>query len=399
VRARALATLERAAGRRVLDGVPGAPFSIVLPSGEELTHPGVRPRARVVYRDAGALFGMLGPDRELHFGDCYATGRIEIEGDLLNDVVVPVFEAPPPTGVQARVQDLWRRARRRRNSLRRSRENIHHHYDLGNDFYALWLDREMVYTCAYFPRPDASLEGAQHAKMELVARKLRLRRGERVIEAGCGWGALALHLARHHGARVRAFNISEEQIAFARERARREGLDDRVEFVLDDYRNVGGTCDAFVSVGMLEHVGPEHYGDLGRVIDRTLAPDGRGFLHFIGRARKAPFSGWVERRIFPGAYAPTLAEIAPVLEPANLATLDVENLRLHYARTLEHWLERFEAHRDEVRRRFDERFERSWRLYLAGSVAAFRTGSLELFQVLFARHGAKLPLTRDDVYA
>src|SRR4030095_2282029 len=195
-----------------------------------------------------------------------------------------------------------------------------------NDFYGLWLDRELVYTCAYFPTPEASLEEAQVAKMEHVARTRRLRRGERVLEAGCGWGALALHLARRHGVRVRACNVSAEQVAWARERAQREGLAERVEFVEDDYRMLTGRYDAFVSVGMLEHVGPEHYADLRRVIDRTLASHGRGLLHSIGRNRPIEFGPFVARRIFPGAYPPTLREMVGLLEPADLSVLDVENL-------------------------------------------------------------------------
>jgi cyclopropane-fatty-acyl-phospholipid synthase len=393
-----LAALERAVGLRLLARVPGARFGLCLPGGEELVPSEARPAARLICRDRGVLLGLLGPQAELHFGDAYASGRIEVEGDLLA-FLESVFSAPPRKDLLARAGTVWRRLRRQRNSLRGSRENIHHHYDLGNDFYALWLDREMVYTCAYFPDSRASLEDAQLAKMEHVARKLRLRSGERVVEAGCGWGSLALHLARRYGVSVRAFNISREQIAWARERARAEGMEGRVEFVEDDYRNASGRCDAFVSVGMLEHVGPEHYRDLGRAIDRTLASDGRGLLHFIGRSRPRPFSGWVERRIFPGAFAPTLAETAPVFEPGDLAIVDVEDLRRHYARTLEHWLARFEEHRAEVLRRFDERFARSWRLYLAGSIAAFRTGSLQLFQVLFARSRSdRLPWTRDDLY-
>src|SRR5262249_28874902 len=171
--------------------------------------------------------------------------------------------------------------------------------------------------------------------------------------------------------------------AWARGAAAREDLADRVEFIDDDYRNVTGTCDAFVSVGMLEHVGREHYGDLARVMDRTLAARGRGLLHSIGRNRPQEFSLFVQRRIFPGAYPPTLREMVALLEPANFSVLDVENLRLHYDRTLRHWLARFESNRDEVARRFGEPFVRIWRLYLAGSIAAFHTGSLQLFQVVF----------------
>ncbi len=271
-----------------------------------------------------------------------------------------------------------------RRSLYAARRHIHHHYDRGNDFYRLWLDREMLYTCAFFPREDASLEEAQIAKMERIARKLALAAGERVAEAGCGWGSFALYIARVHGCRVRAFNISEEQIAWARRRARELGLEGRVEFVLDDYRNITGVYDAFVSIGMLEHVGKDHYGDLRDVIRRTVGDAGRGLLHFIGRTRPAPLSPWIRRRIFPGAYAPALSEALPLLESGNYRVLDIENLRPHYARTLRCWRERYEAALPEVRAMFGEEFARAWRLYLAGSEAAFRTGSLELYQVLFA---------------
>jgi cyclopropane-fatty-acyl-phospholipid synthase len=243
----------------------------------------------------------------------------------------------------------------------------------------------MIYTCAYFPRADATLEEAQIAKLDLVCRKLRLTPGEIVFEAGCGWGALALHMARNYGVTVRAFNISHEQILFARERAAREGISN-VEFVEDDYRAISGHCDAFVSVGMLEHVGTRHYEALGRVMDRTLGPDGRGLLHFIGRNQPRQLNRWIRRHIFPDAYAPTLDEVcAGVLRPANFSVLDVENLRLHYALTLRHWRERFEKHEPAVREQYGAEFVRTWRMYLAGSEASFVSGSVQLFQILFAR--------------
>jgi cyclopropane-fatty-acyl-phospholipid synthase len=391
------APLERAIARQLLAWVGDLPIAIVLPGGEEVRSSSQQPIARIRVADTGTLLGLLGPDAELHFGDAYADGRLEVEGDL-RELLVAACRAPDD-GWMTQAGSWWRWIRRRGNSMTRARENAHHHYDLGNDFYRLWLDREMVYTCAYFPTPTATLEEAQVAKMEHVARKLRLRPGERVVEAGCGWGALSLHLARRHGVTVRACNVSAEQIAWARDRARAEGLSDRVEFVDDDYRNLVGTYDAFVSVGMLEHVGPEHYRDLCRVIDRTLAPHGRGLLHSIGRNRPIEFGPFVARRIFPGAYPPTLREMVGLLEPSDFSVLDVENLRLHYARTLEHWFGRFEDHHDEVARRFDERFVRMWRLYLAGSIASFRAGLLQLFQVLFARGTTNdIAWTRDDLY-
>jgi cyclopropane-fatty-acyl-phospholipid synthase len=283
----------------------------------------------------------------------------------------------------------------------RDRDNVHHHYDLGNEFYRLWLDEQLVYTCAYFESPEQSLERAQVAKMDLVCRKLGLRPGETVIEAGCGWGALALHMARHHGVRVRAYNVSTEQIRWARDRAKREGLSGRVEFLEADYREIDGSCNVFVSVGMLEHVGRANYRELGQALARTLDRErGRGLLHFIGRDRAQPLDPWIRRRIFPGAYAPTLDEATSgVLAPARMSVLDVENLRPHYALTLKHWRERYERAMEEDRIGFDEQFRRTWKLYLAGSEASFRTGWLQLFQVVFAPSGSSaVPWTRAALY-
>jgi cyclopropane-fatty-acyl-phospholipid synthase len=341
----------------------------------------------LIVRDRGTLIGLaLHPD--LVFGEAYTADRLRIAGPL-----EPVLEAVS----RAALQPSWRERLLLyldvSNTMGRARRNIHHHYDLGNDFYKLWLDEQLVYTCAYFEEPDTSLEDAQRAKLDLVCRKLRLRAGELVVEAGCGWGALALHMARHYGVRVRAFNISKEQISFARERAAREGLGHLVEFIDDDYRNVSGRFDAFVSVGMLEHVGLKNFTALADVLRRSVRHDGgRGFLHFIGRDARRPLNAWIRRRIFPGAYPPTLAEVTElVLSRAGMSVLDVENLRLHYARTLAHWSRRFAACADHVSARFDDSFRRAWELYLAGSEATFAAGCLQLFQVVFAPVGAPPP--------
>lgn len=350
-----------------------------------------QPVASVVAKDRPSLLALL-VDPEEHFGEAFVTGRIEIHGDL-----VATLEAAYRAIDRAGARGISPRG----HSLRESRRNVHRHYDLGNDFYRLWLDERMVYTCAYFERPGWSLERAQVAKLEHVCRKLRLSPGETVVEAGCGWGALALHMAREHGVRVRAFNVSHEQIAYARRQAEREGLAEQVEFVEDDYRRIEGRYDAFVSVGMLEHVGLGDFGTLGALIGRCLDPRrGRGLLHFIGRDRPTALNAWIRRNIFPGAYPPTLAQaIERVIEPAGMSVQDVENLRLHYAETLAHWLARFETAAREVRLRHGEEFTRGWRLYLAGSQAAFRTGSLQLFQVGFGRGDANdLPRTRAGLY-
>jgi cyclopropane-fatty-acyl-phospholipid synthase len=354
------------------------------------------PIGDLVVRDRGTLVG-LAIDPELYFGECYMAGRLDVRGPL-----EPTLEAlskvasPEPSW-----QEQLRAALAIPTTLTRARRNVHHHYDLGNDFYRAWLDADMVYTCAYYEPSDVSLDHAQRAKLDLVCRKLHLGPGDTVVEAGCGWGALALHMARHYGVQVKAFNVSQEQLAYARARARREGLSARVEFIDDDYRNIAGQFDAFVSVGMIEHVGVRQFRTLADVIRRSVRRHGgRGLLHFIGRDAPRPLNPWIRRRIFPGAYPPTLAEVATrILAPAGASIVDVDNLRGHYARTLADWRHRFTSARDQMRTQYGEPFTRAWELYLAGSQAAFATGWMQLFQVVFAPFESTPPhWTRSSVY-
>src|SRR5450631_1002361 len=394
-------SLEARLLRRLLSSLGDPPIEFQLEwSGERIAPVAVAATERVRVADRATLRGLL-TDTQIRFGDAYSTGQIEIEGDLVRFIETVFQGLNRPSAretIGARVAGWLHRPRR--NSLSGSRDNIHRHYDLGNDFYSLWLGETMAYTCAYYPTSDATLDQAQVAKMEHVCRKLRIAASDRVVEAGCGWGSLALHIAGRHGAKVRAFNISKEQVEFARHRARAKGLEHRVEFIEDDYRNIQESSDVFVSVGMLEHVGPENYPELGRVAKCALAAEGRGLIHSIGRNRPEPFHAWIEQRVFPGAYPPSLGEMMQIFEPSSLSVLDVENIRLHYARTLRHWLERYEGVLDKVRAMFsDESFVRMWRLYLAGSIAAFETGALQLFQVLFAKQeNNSVPLTREFMY-
>jgi cyclopropane-fatty-acyl-phospholipid synthase len=331
---------------------------------------------------------------EVSFGDAYTEGLLEIEGDIVSVLESLVKSTSRNRGWTSRLISTWL-AWIQSNSLAGSHKNIHHHYDLPTDFYKLWLDPQMLYTCAYFPDHTATLEEAQHAKLDLVCRKLWLQPGETVAEAGCGWGGLSLYMAKHYGVRVKAFNISHEQIVFARARAKEQGLAAQVEFIEEDYRNIRGRFDAFVSLGMVEHVGEEHYNQLGRVIHEAIGDSGRGLLHFIGRNYPRPFSVWIRKRVFPGAHAPALREAMQILEPSDFSVLDVENLRSHYAKTLEYWLRRFELSYDTVAQRFGAKFARMWRLYLAGSIAAFNVGTLQLFQIVFAgRECRRTPWTR-----
>ena len=387
---------ERWLVRRLLQAIGNPPVHFVLWDGQAISGADGPPIARVLIRDRPTFLKLIA-DADFHFGDAYAAGRIDVEGDLLG-LLEYVYRAEsnrwrPPGRLRAAVAS-WL-ARVESNTLAGSRSHIQHHYDIGNDFYELWLDKNLVYTCAYFPSPEMTLEAAQSAKMDLICRKLWLRPAETVVEAGCGWGGLARHMARNFGVSVKAYNVSHEQVEYARARARAEGLDRQVEFIEDDYRNVAGQFDAFVSIGMLEHVGFDHYRRLGGVIDRCLKPGGRGIVHSIGRDWPGPVNRWIERRIFPGAQLPSLRQMTEVFEPWKLSILDVENLRLHYAETLKHWLVRFDAARDRVTAMFDEPFVRAWRLYLIGSIAGFTTGTLQLFQILFTRNAMnEIPWSR-----
>jgi cyclopropane-fatty-acyl-phospholipid synthase len=386
--------------RKLRQAIGETPVRLVLAGIEEDVPPEGTPVATVFIRDRQTL-ARLALDPEIGFGEGYTEGRIEVDGDLagLLEAVSRAMQKTNSGRWYYRVVSRWLDFTQN-NTARGSRRNIQHHYDLNVDFYKLWLDSLLVYTCAYFPTPSATLEEAQLAKMDHVCRKAQLQAGEKVVEAGCGWGALALHMAKNYGVSVRAFNISREQIRYARERAEKEGLSQQVEFIEDDYRNISGQFDVFMSVGMLEHVGAEHYEELGRVIHRTVGDSGRGLLHFIGRNRPRPFSAWTRKHIFPGAYAPALREVMDILEPRDYAVLDVENLRAHYAKTLEHWLNRYERSAERISKMLGPEFVRAWRVYLAGSMASFRVRSLQLFQVVFAgRACQRIPWTRAYLYS
>ena len=390
--------LDRWVANRVLSAAGIPQISIELWNGE-IAAAAPEPLTHLRINERRALYGLL-YRTDINFGDAFSDGRIEVEGDLigfLEDLYLSVR--------RANRRGPWRQRlfkwvnRPNANSQATAQGNIHHHYDLGNDFYRLWLDERMLYTCAYYPHDSATLEEAQLAKMEHVCRKLELEPGMRVVEAGCGWGALALYMAQHYQVHVTAYNISTEQLAYARARAEAEGLSDLVDFVEADYRTMQGPCDRFVSVGMLEHVGQHNFRELGILVKRVLAEDGRGLIHSIGRNSPAPNNPWIEQRIFPGSYPPSLAEMSEIFEPHALSILDVENLRLHYARTCREWLERYDDQIDAVAEMYDTSFSRAWRLYLAGSVAAFTTGSLQLFQVVFSHEeNNSVPLTREHLY-
>jgi cyclopropane-fatty-acyl-phospholipid synthase len=340
---------------------------------------------------------------ELRLGEAYVNGDLVLESGNIADLLTVLMSQDhyEPFPLIARPQAMLRFGRRRfdqYNHRRRARRNVAHHYDLDGRLYSLFLDADRQYSCAYFESPDASLDDAQLAKKRHLAAKLLVRKGQRALDIGSGWGGLGLYLAEYCGAQVTGVTLSEEQFKLARGRAAERNLSDRVDFRLQDYRDLKENFDRIVSVGMFEHVGVGHYGEFFRQCAKLLADDGVMVLHAIGRSEGPNATNpWIDKYIFPGGYIPALSEVLPAIERAGLLVTDVEILRLHYAETLKQWRERFMARAEEARRVYDERFVRMWEFYLAASEMAFRHQGMMVFQIQLAKRVDTVPLTRDYI--
>jgi cyclopropane-fatty-acyl-phospholipid synthase len=369
----------------------GRQFTFGDRTGEEIV---IRVRDRQT-----ALRLVLDPD--LAVGESYMDGGLTVEQGTIYDFLALMFsnaatvEAPFGVKIPLQIRVALRRLHQR-NPVRLARRNVAHHYDIDGRIYELFLDRDRQYSCAYFEAPDRSLEDAQHAKKRHLASKLAIEPGMRVLDIGSGWGGLALYLAEACGAEVVGVTLSKEQHALSVQRAAQGGLSGRAEFRLLDYRDVDGTFDRVVSVGMFEHVGIGHYREFFTKLRSLLAPDGVAVLHSICRSDGPnATSAWTKKYIFPGGYIPALSEIVPAIEKSGLYLTDIEVLRLHYAQTLREWRRRFADHRDTARRLMDERFCRMWEFYLASSECAFRWSGMNNVQIQMCRHQHALPITRD----
>ncbi|MFG1477796.1 cyclopropane-fatty-acyl-phospholipid synthase family protein [Xanthobacter sp. V4C-4] len=340
-------------------------------------------------------------DPELRLGEAYMDGTLVMEQGSIADLLDLLMSQPAAVNSTVSAKLLfWARMLARRitqfNPRGRSQRNVAHHYDIDGRLYSLFLDADRQYSCAYFEQPGQSLDDAQLAKKRHVAAKLMLERENlSVLDIGSGWGGLGLYLAQMAGARVTGVTLSREQLALARERADEAGLADRLEFRLQDYRDVPETFDRIVSVGMFEHVGVDHYGAYFRKVRQLLREDGVMLLHAIGRSDPPGVTNpFIAKYIFPGGYIPALSEVLSHIERAGLVVTDIELLRLHYAETLKAWRERFLARREEAARLTDERFCRMWEFYLAGSEMGFRHQGLNVFHIQIARRQEAVPLTR-----
>jgi cyclopropane-fatty-acyl-phospholipid synthase len=341
-------------------------------------------------------------DPELKLGEAYMDGSLIVEQGSIAEVLavllrqdrvaVPYFAWLPHF-----LRYLFRRLQQF-NPRSRARNNVAHHYDLDGRLYSLFLDGDQQYSCAYFESAGQSLDDAQLAKKRHLAAKLRLKPGAAVLDIGCGWGGLALYLAEIAGAHVTGITLSQEQYRRAQNRALERGQTRDATFRLVDYRDVEGSFDRIVSVGMFEHVGVGFYDKFFGKCAELLAEDGVALLHTIGRSGPRNITNpWIAKYIFPGGYIPALSEVLPAVERAQLIVTDVEILQLHYAETLKAWRERFLAHREEAERLYDRRFVRMWEFYLACSEMAFREGDMVVFQIQMAKRKGLTPATRDYI--
>ena len=378
---------------------------VTYPDGRSASYgPGGALTASVTIRDTATLRGLcLRPD--LTLGEAYMDGRLTVGAEDLDSLIALIMRNRYYLSVPIWVK--WaERARFRlgdwltRNTPLRAKANVAHHYDLSNDLYRLFLDEDMQYSCAYFAHPEMSLEQAQEAKKAHIAAKLQLRPGMRVLDIGCGWGGLAITLARDHGAHVLGVTLSENQLALARDRVAAAGLEDRIDLRLLDYRLLQERFDRIVSVGMLEHVGTPHYREYFARVEDLLAGDGVALIHTIGlTAPPKAQSEWLVKYIFPGGYVPSLSELAKPIEDSGLYPTDLEVLRLHYAMTLRHWKARFDAAEGILRQMYDDRFIRMFRYYFTICYLAFEEQHQAVFQFQLAKSPGAVPITRDYLYS
>ena len=377
-------------------------LSVVVGNGRPLVY-GDGSGAEVSVRLTPAAAARVALKPDLNLGECYMEGGVVFDAGEIYDLLDLLGRNISMTGPnRSRVRGAWFALQRQVQSMndrRRSKGNVAHHYDLSYDLYRRFLDADMQYSCAYFARPDMTLDEAQAAKKAHIAAKLLLEPAHSVLDIGCGWGGLGLTLGDYlPRGKVLGVTLSQEQLAVARRRAAEGGRDDRVRFELCDYRDVAGPFDRVVSVGMFEHVGTPHYQAFFDHVARLLTDDGVAVIHSIGRRNPPGITQpFIAKYIFPGGYIPALSEVLPAIERAGLWVTDVEILRLHYAETLRVWRARFMAQRREIADIYDDRFCRMWEFYLAVSEIAFRWLGYMIFQLQLTKRVDAVPLTRDYI--
>lgn len=379
--------------------MPDISFEVCYWDGQKDTYNSGVPMFTITFKTERAVKNIFNKGT-LGFGEEYAAGNIDVEGDFQKLVrlgIDPSFQ-DMKLSMTTRLAILFQHIKFL-NTINRSPDNIAHHYDLGNDFYKHYLDESMTYSCAYFRNDNDTLEQAQQNKYEHICRKLMLKKGEMLIDIGCGWGGMLIYAGKHYGVKGIGCTLSKNQAEYAKERLKEEGLEKDIAILLEDYRNMEGKFDKFVSIGMFEHVGKGFIPDFMEKTRALLKPGGAGLLHTIGKECDTAEDPWTMKYIFPGGYLPILDHVIRTMGKAGLIPVDVENLRLHYAKTLDEWGMRFEKNVKKIREMFDDRLVRTWRMYLNGSSAAFRWGNIRLYQILFTNGlNNDLPMTREHLY-
>lgn len=354
------------------------------------------PQTTVTFHNS-KLLKKLALSPSLTFGEGYMDGDIEIEGSIM-DILQGFYLSSKALHAHPHLRHLtgFLKNRQERINKKEAIANAQHHYDIGNDFYKLWLDKTLAYTCAYFTHQDDSLEQAQRQKFELICRKIRLQEGHSLMDIGCGWGGFIFHAVEKYNVTATGVVAAKEQGEYIRREAKRRGIEDKVNVIIDDWRQATGTYDRVVSIGVMEHVGEAQYPEYFGMYKKLLKEDGIAFLHTIGRMESQTDDPWIRKYIFPGGHLPTLASLSDHAAQQRFVITDVENLWQHYAKTLAFWKENFEEHVPEITEMFDERFIRMWRLYLLGSEAGFRWGGIHLWQiVLIPSKNNSWPLNRE----
>ncbi|NIA30563.1 MAG: methyltransferase domain-containing protein [Actinobacteria bacterium] len=375
-------------------------FKICFWDGESKTYGKGKAAFTLTFKSKRAAKRLL-QDGALGFGEEYMAGNIDVDGDFMELMHMGATPAIEDTKLSFRTKlGVLFQHLRTLNSASRSAKNISYHYDRGNDFYKLWLDESMTYSCAYFHSKEDTLEKAQQQKYEHICRKLQLKEGETLVDIGCGWGGMLIYAAKHYGVKGVGCTLSQAQVDYGQQRIKEEGFEDQVSVLYQDYRKMTGTFDKFVSIGMFEHVGKNYIPTFLTKARSLLKPGGLGLVHTIGKEKATPPDAWTLKYIFPGGYIPLLDEIIRGMGNNGLVPNDVENLRLHYAMTLEEWSKRFETNVTKIRKMYDEKFVRMWRMFLNGSAAGFRYGTTRLYQIVFTKGlNNSLPLTRQHIYS
>ena len=391
--------------RRLFDracrSLRGGSLAVEFWDGSHATYGAGEPHVQLKIHRADVVPRLV-MDPELAFGEAYMRGELEIEGrldDLMK--IAAANDAPAPALVNALFHGAALFSRWKPLSMRRNRRDVSHHYDLGNDFYRLWLDPTMTYSCAYFRSPDDDLETAQRQKMRHVLNKLMLHEGESLLDIGCGWGALVSEATQTFGVHTLGITLSHEQKEWFGQHRGGDANGQNAAVELKHYHELAGSgqrFDKIVSVGMAEHVGRHRLPGYIADVKRLLRPGGLGLLHFISGVKTEPTSPWLVKYIFPGGYIPSLSEVVGQMARQDLVICDVENLGAHYALTLDRWAENFEHNVGWVEARYGAEFVRMWRLYLNFSAASFRCEDTYVHQILFSNGKPELPLTREHLY-